>query len=131
MVVAVAAQVLSAQTEPHQQVGMVALVLHQQFLGGRWYTLEVAGAVFITLPLLEQAAQAVEEMALAMRLLQTQPLELQIQVVVAVAQKETGHKQAAPAAPVSSSFNTPLPHQPKQPALFRSQAVPYGYALLV
>jgi hypothetical protein len=35
------------------------------------------------------------------------------------------------AAPVSSLFNTPLPHQPKQSASFHSQAVPYGYALLV
>jgi hypothetical protein len=51
--------------------------------------------------------------------------ELQEAIVVAV------FMQAAQAAPVSSLFNTPLPHQPKQPALFRSQAVPYGYALLV
>jgi hypothetical protein len=60
--------------------------------------------------------------------------QLQIPAEVAAGPGEPGQEaeqMVVRAVPVSSLFNTPLPHQPKQPALFRSQAVPYGYALLV
>ena len=54
--------------------------------------------------------------------------EVLVVVVMGMTRQELRQAQAAP---VSSLFNTPLTHQAKQPALFRSQAVPYGYALLV
>jgi hypothetical protein len=119
---------VAMQLQAQLQTQWVALDLSQQLVAHRLHTqvaAVVAHRVHLLLVLVVLVAVALVDIA------QRGLLERRIPAVGAAGQ---GMLQllllAVQAAPVSSLFNTPLTHQPKQPALFRSQAVPYGYARL-
>jgi nitrogen fixation/metabolism regulation signal transduction histidine kinase len=121
---------VAMQLQAQLQTQWVALDLSQQLVAHRLHT-QVAAAVAhrVHLPLVLVVLVAVALVDIThLEFLEQQTQEA---VVVGLVACLLAVVQAAQAAPVSSLFNTPLPHQPKQSAFSHSQAVPYGYALLV
>lgn len=114
----------------HPQVAQVALGRFLLSLGLPFIIQAEAAAPPITHQQQGPVEPEVEVLEVLILSFQRAGQQIQAEAVVVLSHLHP-HTQAAQAAPVSSLFNTPLPHQPKQPAFFHSQAVPYGYALLV